>query len=188
MLNNYEEFLMNSLVIEVESIADVYTLCRMFKKMGLSKVDDFFRASKGDFYGLLYNYPLGELCIEYQLGKGFTISDKTGNIAYGNAVVKSGDFINEIKDTQNSPYIKKDYLKIFDEVSKLPSKIDVIVEVYRLRDGVKEFRGYVKHNMRNWFVSTPSVFKTKSALENTLNVLYNYGNMDEYVYEIKDAN
>ena len=184
MLDMYEEFLMNSLVIEIRWMGDLPILCDIFKKMGLKKIGWFYKTYNGDFNSLLSNYPLGELCLEYQLGKGFTISGKTDNLNYGNKVVLSTDFIKEMNQAILSQFIEKRFLKIFDEAEKLEDKINVSLKI-KNRTGNNKNIYYVGHCGYFPTEINPRIFKSKKALLNALNQFYDLGAFDEFEYEIE---
>lgn len=102
-MDTLEKFITNSLVVKLDSYGDIILFIKHAQKMGIKRINDLIRISKGDYQWMDHNIPYKELCIEYQMGKGFTISDKTGNLKYGNEVISLDEFM---KDTT----IKKEEL------------------------------------------------------------------------------
>lgn len=95
-MNTLEEFIMNSAVVKVDSCGDIILFMQHCEKLGFQRIKDFYRVCQNGFDWMWHNIPLEELCIEYQIGKGFTISGKSDNLAYGNKVLSLTQFI---KDT-----------------------------------------------------------------------------------------
>lgn len=183
-MNNLEKFMSNSLVIKINKLDQIHEVVKVFQARGFERIRDFYRVSKGDYSWMLNNYTLDELCIEYQMGKGFTISGKTDNLNYGNEVIDWPTF----KDTLYvHNLIEKKYLKIFDEVDKMPEKIDVMIYV----KGLNGTEGYLTGRPTIYGFRTttwePRVFKTKEALKKTLDMLYEAEEFDYYEFTIENA-
>ena len=165
-MNTLEEFITNSLVVKVDSYADIILFMTHCKKIGLERIRDFYRVCKDDCSWMWHNIPFEELCIEYQIGKGFTISDKTGNLDYGNKIVTLNKFI---EDTTIKTYFTKEHLPIFKEAYDLSDKINVAL--IKLENGERKNVTY---------------FKDKNKLIATLDKLFDSGKLDYEVYKIEE--
>lgn len=94
-MNTLEMFITNCLVVKIDSYGDIVIFINHAKRLGLVRIQDLIRVSKGDYQWMDHNIPYDELCIEYQIGKGFTISGKTDNLQYGNQVITLDQFIRD---------------------------------------------------------------------------------------------
>lgn len=94
-MNTLEKFLTNCLVIKIDNLEDIDKMILYFKERGITRIKDFNRVCNGNYSWMLNNVPLNELCLEYQMGKGFTISGKTDNLKYGNEVISWNEFVQD---------------------------------------------------------------------------------------------
>lgn len=86
MLTDYELFLSGcySAVVEIKNDYELYGFIDLMKKLGLGKYAEYIEKQdmKSNFIDTAKRYNnVKDLCIEYQMGKGFTFADKNEYLA-----------------------------------------------------------------------------------------------------------
>lgn len=172
----FEKFLMNELVVNISWYGELILFFDHMKQAGLTRIKDFYRVTDGgkDIDWVLSKWPFGELCIEYQIGKGFTFSGKADNLNYGNEVV---DIYTFVKGTKVPTFIDKKYIKAYQELDALPEKFRVTIIYDTLEvSGSGKINSITKSELtdKSLCIPTRKTFISKKALETFLDKRYYY--------------
>lgn len=166
MDNKYNSFLCFGAVINIKNETEFQEFVSLMKKLGLSqisymeKINSKYGFEKGFCYsGGIKKFEPKDLCFEYQLGKGFTFSDKQGYLKYDEEMlictiedikeatgygIRIDKIFIEKPNTDVAVYMRfnseEDYKKFYkiDEIEKMIQDINSYVPI----DGFYDLRNF----------------------------------------------
>lgn len=94
----YEKFLLFEAVVSIKNNNEYVEFCALMKKLGLGSIKYLSRMSFEDLHknAGIQVIPYGKLCIEFQLGKGFTVDTTQNYLEYGVEVISFDKLLSEI--------------------------------------------------------------------------------------------
>lgn len=165
-------------------LAEVLPFCEKMLSNGLFKIRDFYRNIDGDFTKLIQVIPLDKLCIGYD-GVSFYTINKDEAETDGKLVIMWGVFKQTFSEIC---FIEKKYLPIFEEAEQFSDKekISVFIEVNRKRNNEKFYIRSVSASGFYWESELRHAkrFRSKKALINSLEQLYELGEFDFYDFNL----
>ncbi len=94
----YEGFLAFENVVRITTEVEWAEFCTWMKRLGLKDIKYLERLSFSSLHSNagVQTIPYGELCVEFQLGKGFTVDRASEYEEFGCNVISLRDLINDV--------------------------------------------------------------------------------------------